>query len=358
METSMISSSDFETTNRNAWREEIIAFEAKDGFACNLIHVQGAVPATKGPVLLVHGAGVRANVFRAPVDTTIVDYLVEHGYDVWLENWRASIDLPFNSWTLDQAAVYDHPAAVETVIEQTGARSVKAVIHCQGSTSFMMSAVAGLLPQVSVIVSNAVSLHTIIPRWSSIKMPLSVPLLRRLTPYLDPQWGIEAPTLVAKTVAELVRLSHHECNNLVCKMVSFTYGSGFPALWSHANLNEETHDWLRQEFAKVPISFFEQMVECVRAGHLVPVDGLKELPSDLFHRPPQTDARFAFFAGANNHCFLPESQQKTFEWFNQHAANRHTLHLMPNYGHLDVFMGKDASRDIFPAMYQELEKQE
>lgn len=345
-----------EPSTQKIRHEEIIPFKAKDGFACNLIHVQGPVPPEKGPVLLVHGAGVRANLFRAPVETTLVDYLIDRGYDVWLENWRASIDLAFNSWTLDQAAVYDHPAAVQKIVEQTGARSVKAVIHCQGSTSFMMSAVAGLLPEVNVIVSNAVSLHTIIPRWSNIKMPVSIPLLRSLTPYLDCQWGIEAPTPIAKTIATVVRLSHHECNNMVCKMVSFTYGAGFPALWSHANLNEETHIWLRQEFAKVPISFFEQMVKCVRQGYLVPVDGLKELPEDLLRNPPQTDARFAFFAGINNRCFLPESQQKTFDWFNQHAPNRHTLHLLPNYGHLDVFMGKDAAYDTFPAIYQELER--
>jgi len=44
-----------------------------------------------------------------PVKTTLVDTLVERGYDVWLENWRASIDLPPNRWTLDQSRRYDHP---------------------------------------------------------------------------------------------------------------------------------------------------------------------------------------------------------------------------------------------------------
>jgi len=341
---------------RERWPEEIIGFQAGDGFACNLIHVLGAMPPTKGPVLLVHGAGVRANLFRAPVETNFVDYLVERGYDVWLENWRASIDLPFNAWTLDQAAAYDHPAAVRTVVERTGADFIKAVIHCQGSTSYMMSAVAGLVPRVNVIVSNAVSLHTVIPAYASAKMQVSVPLLKLLTPYLDPQWGIRAPNLTAKAITELVRLSHHECNNIVCKMVSFTYGAGFPALWSHANLNDETHTWLRQEFAKVPISFFAQMVKCVRQGHLVAVDNLPQLPRDFTEQPPQTGARFAFFAGMNNHCFLPESQAKTHEYFNEHCNNRHTLHLLPNYGHLDVFIGKDASRHVFPLMYEELEK--
>jgi pimeloyl-ACP methyl ester carboxylesterase len=343
-------------TSKAGWRETVLPFTSGDGFECNLIHVQGPVPPDKGPVLLVHGAGVRANLFRAPVACTLVEYLSQRGYDVWLENWRASIDLPFISWTLDQAAVYDHPAAVKKVREQTGAESVKAVIHCQGSTSFMMSAAAGLLPDVRTVVSNAVSLHTIIPPFAAFKMRWSVPVLKMLTPYLDPQWGIHAPTLTAKAIKELVRLRHHECRNMVCKMVSFTYGAGFPALWSHANLSEETHTWIRQEFAKVPISFFQQMIQCVRRGHLVTVDGLHELPADLVGQGPRTDARFAFLAGMNNHCFLPESQVRTFEFFDQHRPHYHSLHLLPNYGHLDVFFGSNAAQDVFPIIYRELER--
>ena len=183
--------------------EETVPFTACDGFQCNLIHVQGDKPATRGPVILVHGAGVRANLFRAPVKTTIVDELINHGYDVWLENWRASIDLPPNEWTLDQAAVYDHPAAIKTIIEKTGADEVKAIIHCQGSTSFMMSAVAGLLPQVKTIVANAVTLHPVVPKFSEMKLNVAVPIMSLLTDYLNPQWGLHAPTLTAKAVSLL-----------------------------------------------------------------------------------------------------------------------------------------------------------
>lgn len=107
------------------WIETTVPFVARDGFACNLIHVFGRVTPSKGPVVLVHGAGVRANLFRAPVETNFVDYLIQRGYDVWLENWRASIDLKPNSWTLDRAAAYDHPAAVETILRETGAQSLK-----------------------------------------------------------------------------------------------------------------------------------------------------------------------------------------------------------------------------------------
>src|SRR5260370_20826716 len=161
--------------------------------ACNLVHLVAESPPTRGPVILVHGAGVRANIFRAPIDRPLVDLLVDDGYDVWLENWRASADLKANQWTLDKAAAFDHPRAVDTIVEQTGADEVKAVIHCQGSTSFAMSAVAGLLPKVTTNVSQAVCLHSVIPPLARLEMQYlhsSFPIVKR---ELHPAGGLENP---------------------------------------------------------------------------------------------------------------------------------------------------------------------
>jgi hypothetical protein len=344
-------------THASEIEQTVVPFTAGDGMPLNLLNLRGRKPASRGPVLLVHGAGVRANLFRPPTDTTIVAALLDAGYDVWLENWRASIDLPPNSWTLDKAALYDHPHAVKTIMEQTGADKIKAIIHCQGSTSFMMSAVAGLVPQVSTIVSNAVALHPRIPEVTRAKFRLSLPVLGRMLDYLDPQWGIAAPTLLAKAITAWVKATHHECDNTVCRLVSFTYGVGFPTLWSHANLNPATHAWINQEFAKVPVSFFQQIYRCVLAGHLVAVDGLPGLPATFGVDPPRTDARFVFFAGQNNRCFLAGSQQETFDWFDRQRRGYHALHIIPDYGHLDVFIGQYAARDIFPRIIAELDKE-
>lgn len=344
------------SVNSAQYSEHVVPFKAGDGRDLNLIHVQSNIPPDKGPVILVHGAGVRANIFRAPVEVDFVDALIAAGYDVWLENWRASIDFAPNLWTLDQAALYDHPAAVKTILAETGADKLKAVIHCQGSTSFTMSAMAGLLPEVTTIVSNAVSLHTDVPKWSVTKLTYLLPFVKLLTKYLNPHWGVEAPNFSAKLITLLVNLTHHECNNAVCKQVSFTYGTGFPALWSHENLNDETHEWLKEEFAEVPLRFFEQIVRCIKHGSLVTVEGFKELASDFAKEGPKTEARFAFFAGKDNLCFLPTGQEKSYEYFSNLRKNYHTLHLIPNYGHLDVFMGKNAHIDTYPLLIAELDK--
>ena len=333
-----------------------VPFAAGDGFACNVINVRrpGVTP-SRGPVLLVHGAGVRANIFRAPVAVTLVDYLVDRQYDVWLENWRASIDLPPSEWTLDDAAVHDHPAAVRTVVRETGASTIKAVIHCQGSTSFMMSAAAGLLPQVDRIVTNAVSLHTVVPSLAALKLRFAIPPVGAITKFLNPQWGLDSPDLKAKLITAVVRATHHECGNIVCKYASFTYGVGFPTLWRHENLSAETHEWVKGEFANVPLTFFRQMSRCVAAGHLVAARSYSSLPADFVAREPQTNARVAFFAGELNRCFLAESQRRTHAFFSTFRPNYHSLDVIPGYGHLDVFMGSRAAADVFPLMAAELE---
>ncbi|MDR7275777.1 alpha/beta fold hydrolase [Catenuloplanes atrovinosus] len=320
-------------------------FRADDGTPLRLTNIRG----DGAPVLLVHGAGVRSAIFHR-----LGRALAGAGRDVWLLDWRGSIDLPARSWTLDEVALFDHPAAVRTVLAETGADRLSAVVHCQGSVTFMMALCAGLLPRVDTVVSNAVSLHPVVPAWSRVKLRAGTPVVSRLLTHLDPSWGLVPPrALTPRVLTALVRAFHHECDNLVCKLVSFTYGSGRPALWRHENLTPETHDsFIPHEFGPVPMTFFRQMAACVRAGRLV--SELPGLPRDHTARGPATDARIVLLAGAHNLCFLPESQRRTFSWLERHAPGRHALHVLPDYGHLDVLLGRHADRDVFPLILDEL----
>jgi len=331
---------------------DTIPFRAADGFSCNLWRLRRNSPAVKGPVLLVHGAGVRSNIFNPPTQKNLIDFLDEAGYDVWLENWRASTECSRNEWDLDQAAENDHPAAVREVCRIAETPSVKAVIHCQGSTSFMISAVKGLIPQVKTIISNAVSLHPIVPEASEFKMNYVLPLVSPITDYLNPKWGDDAPDFKAKMFRTLVNLTHWENDTNVGKFVSFIYGSGFPALWELENLNPETKEWIRNEFGNVPVSFFNHIKKCIKAGRLVSADNRIDYSLDK----PKTDARFVFFAGKMNKCFRYESQMESFHYFNRMKPDYHRMYLYDTYSHLDIFLGKNADKDIFPTMLKELEE--
>ncbi|GAA1988991.1 hypothetical protein GCM10009777_25070 [Microbacterium pumilum] len=299
---------------------------------------------------------MRGESFRPGGIRSLVDVLLDDGWDVWLFNWRGSIDLDPVPWTLDDVALYDHPAAVRYVVAETGAAAVKVIAHCQGSTTICMAAVAGLVPEVTTIVSNGVSLHPHVPVASRAKLHVLRPLLQSREAYVDIAWG-DGPERGMRTLTRnAVRLWHFECGNPTCNMASFALGSGHPALWLHSNLTHTTHDWIRHEFGKIPMSFYAQLAASERAGQIMSIRPRPELPTRYATAPPQTQARFALFAGRHNRVFLPTSQKTTYAFLKRHQPGRHSLHVLDGYGHADVFLGRHAHREVFPKMLTELHR--
>jgi pimeloyl-ACP methyl ester carboxylesterase len=343
-------------TTRVVHQDEPHFITADDGVALTLIRVSGSVAPTRGPVMLVHGAGMRAESFRPPGIRSLVDVLIDDGWDVWLFNWRGSLDLDPLPWTLDDVALYDHPAAVRYVLAQTGASSLKVVAHCQGSTTIAMAVVAGLLPQVRTVVSNGVALHPRVAPFARVKLHVLRPLLQSRQPFLDIAWGDGPEAGLALITRTAVRWWHVECGNPACNMASFALGSGHPALYLHSNLADATHEWLRNEFGKVPMSFYAQLAASDRAGQIVGIRPNPALPHRYAVAAPKSDTRFALFAGEHNRSFLPSSQRATYQYLTRHQPRHHSLHMLKGYGHADVFLGKRAHREVFAKMITELHR--
>ena len=299
---------------------------------------------------------MRANIFSPPTADTLPEFLSRNGYDVWVLNWRASVDTPPIACTVEDAAVLDFPAAVRTIVEHTGADEVKAVVHCLGGCAFMMAITAGLLPQVSTVVCNASALHPDVSRLMRLKMPPAVALLSAVLPELNPQWGVHASGLWPSALRALMRIGHHECDNRVCTMSSFIYGVGFPALWRHENIDAVTHDWLAGEMAQVSTTMLSHISKSIRHGHLLATGTYDALPRDFMESAPRTDARFAFMTGDRIATFLPTSMARSFDHFDRWTAGRHVYRQIHGYGHLDVFIGERAAQDVFPFVVDELNR--
>jgi hypothetical protein len=353
-------------------RRDVIPFTAGDGMGLFLTRVRSPA-ASKGPVLLIGGVSVPPNMFEAPISETVVQRLAREGYDVFIETWRGSTSAQRNQFTLEQVAVHDHVAAVAKVLELSGAERLKAVVHCQGSTSFMMALVCGLLPQVTHVVSNSVSLHPVVPPRSELKLRLVGPIVAWLTDYLDPQagrwsFGLKdlvgrhplraARTLLLTTLLRTwVALTHHDCHSMVCRMSSFCYGEGDSVMWSHANISPEVHGWMADEFFWVPTVFFRQIARSTMARRLVPlgeVDDLRGL-TDPRHAP-QTEAKITFMTGLDNHCFEPRSQLLSYRYMTAWQPGRHQLLEIPGCGHMDLWFSKHSPAEVFPAVVVALER--
>jgi hypothetical protein len=338
-------------------KRRILPFLADDGRQINLHHINGPGRPKRGPVLLVCGLAMRANSFYgAPSRPTLVDALVDEGYDVWVENWRTSIDLPAEDYTLDGAAVYDHPAAIRKIRSETGVEQLSAVAHCMGSASLAMSVVAGLADELHTVVSSAVSLDVDLDPRSQRRLatllPISSLLLRMRG--ADPQWAARAPSVKAASLARLAQLAIRQYRNPLNAAATFIYGSRADGMWQLDQVDPETLDWLGREFGYSPFSFFKQIRRSAREGRLVPVDGLAELPDDVAEGVPTNDARFTFLAGLRNQFFLPSGQRRTYERFARRQPDRHRWVPLEGYSHLDVLIGRRWYQDVFPHIREAL----
>lgn len=328
------------------------------------------VAPTLGPVLLVPGSGVRAEMYYGqPVRPSCAEYLLGLGYDVWVETWRASIDLPPNDYTLDHAAMHDHPRAVTKVLGVCDAEArepvnLKAVVHCQGSISFMMAVVAGWIDaRVTHIVSSAVSLFIDVTQSTWLKQRLAMPLVARSFDGLDAQWGIRPTTPIAGLFAAAAKRMERPCGNPTCQVANFMYGSGWDVLFRHVDdhgnpwVTDAVHEWAGREVGYTPLSLIAQVAESSRHGYVVPCPTPPPgTPPAYLASPPQTGAQVTFIAGDHNNMFRWQGQHRAARFFNESLnKGRADFVALPGFGHLDTFWARDSPQVAFPVIKAGLE---
>jgi cholesterol oxidase len=331
---------------------EVYGFGASDGVQLQLTRYRGG---SKGPVILSHGLGVSSLIYSTDtIDTNLTEYLVAHGYDVWLLDYRNSIALPASSDLAsgDDIATKDYPAAVAKVRELTGAASVQMVVHCWGSTTFFMAMLAGLTGVRSAVCSQ-IATHIVAPTMTKLKTGLHLPSflaelgVESLTAYVDQHADWRERLYDAALKLYPVALTE-ECDSAVCHRISFMYAP----LYQHEQLNQGTHDTLHELFGVANIRSFEHIALLARTGHLVAFDG-----SDVYL--PHLDRLaipICFIHGAANRCFLPESTEITYNLLRQANGDAlYSRHVVPNYGHIDCIYGKNAVNDIYPLMLKHLD---
>jgi cholesterol oxidase len=331
---------------------EVHFFKTDDNVQLRFTRYQGG---RKGPVILAHGLGVSSLAFSTDlIETNMLEYLYAHGYDVWLLDYRSSIELPYAAtpYTADDVAVYDWPAAVKTVLNVTGASTVQAVVHCYGAITFNMAMCAGLQGVRSAVCSQVGSHLSVIPI-NRMKSGL------HLDKFLG-ELGVKDLTMYTDSHADwfdrlynaALNLYPYEfeerCKSPVCHRVTFLYAP----LYEHDQLNTATHDNLHELFGVASISNFKHLGVMTRAGHIVNHKG-----EDVYL--PHIDRMkipIAFIHGEENETWLPESTRRTFDLLCEtNGRDLYSRYLIPHYGHIDCIFGRNAHHDVYPLILKHLE---
>lgn len=321
-------------------------------------------------VVVLHGLTTSTDMFIMPEQKNLVSFLLDHGYsDVWTFDWRASMrhnyDLFPSTWTLDDIALYDHPAAFEHIRKVVGpGKRIHVICHCVGSITFMMSMFSGLVTDVTSVVSNSVSLTPKVPTWSRFKIdmaPFFVSWLLRF-PNLNPRWAdLPGPGIPqGKPLAKMVDLVHNECDVSACHMISFMWGTGKPACYQHENLHEVTHRRIGNLFGAISMNYYRHLRKMIHHGRAVkmyPDDPRYDrLPDDYLSGAADVTTPILFITGDHNKVF-EDSNVITYDTLKDlQGEERNELRMLPGYGHQDPFMGKDNHEDVFPHLVEFIDR--
>jgi cholesterol oxidase len=329
---------------------EVHAFTTPDGVQLRLVRYRGG---EKGPVLLVHPLGMSGQVFSLDtVETSLVESLVEDGYDVWVLDHRGSIDLdvPDARFTVDAVAFHDLPAAVATVRTLTGAHSVDVIGHGFGAIALLMSLGEGLEGVRSAVCSQA-GIHLKVPLSTRLKAGLHLPSVMQslgMGAFRADEAGERGwkNKLVDAGLRAIPVEAGEWCTSPVCRRVTFMYG----LLFEHDQLNLATHEGLHELFGVVNLTVFEQLAGMVREGRLVRADGTPGIRDLERLRLP-----ILFLHGEENRCFLPAGTAASVQVLAEaNGANLYRYEPIPGYGDMDCLIGKNAARDVFPLVLRHL----
>jgi len=324
-----------------------------DGVALRLSRYRGG---SRGPVLLVHGMGANPLTFMLDtVEVNLVERLVQQGFDVWLQEWRASTLLPsaYSQFNADTVARHDHPAAEAAVRQHTGRPDLHVIAHCVGSLTWMMATLGGTVEPTSLLCSS-VGLHPIGPAITRIKVGLHLgELIRRLgvgmltsDSFTDESNGARAMDLALR-VYPIPK--GERCDQAVCRRLSFIYGVAV----HHPNMSELTHATMHELFGPTDMTMMVHLSRMARAERLVTADGADSyLPNLERLRRPVT-----LVSGSENRVWVPVSTERTYSMLvDQLGGDLFRRVVIEGYGHQDVFIGAEAARDAFPVVLDHLER--
>jgi len=136
----------------------------------------------------------------------------------------------------------------------------------------------------------------------------------------------------------------------VGRRIYFIYGDVF----DYENINQPTMEQaVPAFFGNGNITFFEHISLMIRAGAARDVRGRDAYLANLdrFKLP------INFITGERNKMFVPKGLQRTYDTLRRaNGPQDYAHHVIKDYAHLDLWLGTNAERDVWPTALAELEK--
>jgi len=338
-------------------------FSTQDGLGLSMLRFsRDSGNEVKDSILIVHGLTTSTDMFVMPEHYNLVSYLLDQGFtDVWTLDMRMSNRHSYNlfqhQYTFDDIALYDYPPAIDIIRRHVGPdRRLHVIAHCLGSVTFMMSLFGKAVSGITTLTANSVGLTPRVPKWSKLKLRFAPGIIENVFgfPNLNPRWSDDPGVTRGKLFSKGVSFFHRECDVPACHMLSLMWGTGWPALYSHENLADVTHRRGGDLYGATSMNYYRHVSKMLRAGSRPVKYNMGDpryatLPDDYFAYAREVETPVLLTTGDDNKVFA-DSNVVCHERLLALGCTQHEVKIFPNYGHQDVFMGKDVARDCFPAM--------
>lgn len=215
---------------------------------------------------------------------------------------------------------------------------------------------AGWVSHVRSLISSQLTLHPVTDWLNYMKADLGIAgmlgEISLLGGHIDfVSSGTEKDYEIDAIAYQMPMPEGQECKSPTARRVFGVFGPS----WDIRQLGRDTYLSLGGMFSRVSLKPFEQLGEIMHRGLAVDAEGKSVYTNDDAAR--RLGLPITFLSGATNQIFYPESGQRTRAWLSEHnGKSMYRQRIVPDYGHMDLFIGRNAHRDVTPLILEELER--
>ncbi|KAI3396784.1 hypothetical protein diail_11684 [Diaporthe ilicicola] len=374
---------------------------------CTKMHMWNATHHPESGVMdlfMIPGASVDHQIYALPtIPYNAVNYFTRAGYRVFVTVHRigqlmvAEKDYTTFDTRLDIKACLEHIrqinrdeyAAKHKLSENSPELrrfqpdKIYTIAHCMGSVAFSTGLLDGSIPSswIRGVTCSQVFMNPIWNTMNMIKATAGPVPLDKLYSWFAGNWfscsTSRDDSLVQRALNQVLRFMPDErreiCNSASCHRISLTFGR----CWNHRNLNEATHRQIDRFFGGVNMRLLNLLMRMGAEGHAMGNGPLFEVLNTRENIARLKGVPFLLFVGRDNAVLSPESTEKTYEilcdTFGTKAGGlanvvqgdggphdgdgiEYRRRVVPGYGHLDCWMGRNAWKDVYPFVREEVDR--
>eukprot|EP00057_Strongylocentrotus_purpuratus_P034375 XP_794970.1 PREDICTED: gastric triacylglycerol lipase-like [Strongylocentrotus purpuratus] len=360
--------------NLKGIKPEVYHITAKDGVPLVMTRYKCG---NKGPILFLHGLCVTSRIFSLDtIDKSVVEFFCEHGYDMWVLELRFSVALPSHRkpTQMQDSAEKDLPPVVDFILKETESPDLQVYAHCIGSLTMHIALFGGHIDKRRIrcfvasqsgfcMISSAMNHAKANTRLDGVAVAFG---FSGLNAYTDKNDHVREKimSVMANALARSTLDDKNQCSDIVCHRITSMFG----LMWEHRNLNDKTHNTLTEWFGFGHAVYYHHLAVTFRKGRLTDFKGndiyIPDFNSKNRLQSPQyrkamkkLDIPVLYYVGSLNKGWDIDATRQSYVRCKEANPDQHyEWFQVPEYGHLDCVMGKDASKDVYPRILPFLEK--